>query len=105
MGARHSQRNAAQAASLRMKYSESSFIICQNDDPFSVIAQKIWREAIQSEVWSDSMISEIKSLQEQNTWEIVSKDLVQSHRILPCKRVFKFKVDAHGKLTKERAVL
>lgn len=53
--------------------------------------------------WKEAMDSEYESLLQNNTWTLV--DLPEDKRIIPCKWVYKMKIDANGEVVRYKARL
>ena len=57
----------------------------------------------QSKLWLDAMNDEIKSMRHNGVWELV--ELLEGHRLIGCKWVYKTKRDPKGKIEKFKARL
>ena len=53
---------------------------------------------LQSELWLDAMRDEIQSMRHNGVWEVV--ELLEGHRSIGCKWVYKTKRDLKGKIEK-----
>jgi len=60
-------------------------------------------EALSEQCWREAMMAEMKSIQENRTWELAS--LPTSHRAIGLKWVFKVKKDPDGNVIKHKARL
>ena len=66
-----------------------------------------YREAMASPdaaKWKEALDKEMSSCQSQKVWTLVRRDeLPKGTNILPCKEVFKIKVDEHGNVAEYKA--
>ena len=66
-----------------------------------------YREAMASPdaaKWKAALDKEMRSCMEQEVWTLVRRDqLPQGRNVLPCKEVFKMKLDEHGAVTEHKA--
>ncbi len=68
---------------------------------------RTYREAMaspDSAKWKDALDKEMRSCDEQQVWRLVRRDqLPRGANVLPCKEVFKLKVDEHGTVVEHKA--
>lgn len=69
----------------------------------SDIERQTYHEAIKDERWIFAMQQEITALEDNGTWDIV--DLPPGKHVIGCKRVFKIKYQANGKVERFKARL
>ncbi|KAF0901271.1 hypothetical protein E2562_038843 [Oryza meyeriana var. granulata] len=62
-----------------------------------------FKEAEQDEVWRKAMVEEIKSIEDNQTWELAM--LPAGHRAIGLKWVFKVKRDEYGEIVRHKARL
>lgn len=62
-----------------------------------------FEEAITSSVWRDAMLEEIKSIEKNNTWELVSLPAEKTPTAV--KWIFKLKLKSDGTIAKHKARL
>ena len=62
-----------------------------------------FEEAITSRVWRDAMLEEIKSIEKNNTWELVSLPAEKTPIVV--KWIFKLKLKLDGTIAKHKARL
>ncbi|CAA7040776.1 unnamed protein product [Microthlaspi erraticum] len=72
-------------------------LFLQHDDPVT------FEDAVQDEVWRKAMEAEIKSIEENNTWELM--ELPEGAKVIGVKWVFKTKFNERGDIDKFKARL
>ena len=96
---RRSQRVRRAPAALD-DYVVYSAMVSDENDPLTVEEAM---DRTDADLWKEAMNQEMKSLEDNGTWELV--DLPPSRKPLQCKWVFRTKRDASGKIAKYKARL
>jgi hypothetical protein len=78
-------------------YDYSGVCLLAADEPFGV------DDALEEQCWLDAMKSELKSIQENDTWFYAN--LPKGHRAIGLKWVYKVKRDPQGNIVKHKARL
>src|SRR4051812_20326255 len=81
-------------------HNASNVLLLDNDEPLT------YAEAMadpDSELWLDAMISELKSMDDNQVWNLV--DLPNGARTIECKRIFKKKTNMYGNVQIHKARL
>ncbi|GJW84599.1 cysteine-rich receptor-like protein kinase 8 [Tanacetum coccineum] len=68
-----------------------------NSDP------KTFKEAIEDSRWCEAMDSELKALEDNDTWEVTNLPL--NKRAIRCHSLFKTKLKAHGSVERKKSML
>lgn len=100
------QRVLRDRSCLRKPQRFDEFVLAATEEFNNYREPSTYREALEStdkEKWLGAMLSEINSLHENQTWDIVP--LPKNRKALPCKWVFKVKTNPDGSVERYKARL
>lgn len=100
------QRCLRDRSSIRMPQRYDDFVLAAADEVNKLGEPTSYKEALSSpdkDKWLDAMLSEISSLNENETWELVK--LPKGRKALPSKWVYKIKMNPDGTVERYKARL